>query len=388
MELLLGLSQHLATVTDLAGYWQQVRAGLEPGIYDVPCVLVFGPAEQHNEGSAFLMDDGIQPETWQLEGSMGYPEGFALPEYLDRNSPMEGVPSLLTLATHASGPTLLSLSDGSLPPSFMATCTSRGFGESCTMAILCPIRPMMGDKCLGFLVLGVNPRRPYDTDYQTFADLVVRQLSASMAAMLLAAEQVRRTETRAALAKKQLSEQLAIRTNEVARSELKFRQMWDLAPVAMFNLDINGALIYANDLYYKMTGQDKSTASGVTWASEVDSQDLQLIEEQWIKLTKDAQPVSFEVRLRTEWRPPGAELVSSKRSTAERTWILSAAYPEFDANRNVIGVAGCFTDISHQKWAEGVQSRRTQEALELKKQQEMFIDMVSNTEAILYAERV
>lgn len=42
------------------------------------------------------------------------------------------------------------------------------------------------------------------------------------------------------------------------------------------------------------------------------------------------------------------------------------------------GVLGCLTDISRQKWAEGFQARRTDEAIELKRQQENFMDMTSH----------
>jgi signal transduction histidine kinase len=44
----------------------------------------------------------------------------------------------------------------------------------------------------------------------------------------------------------------------------------------------------------------------------------------------------------------------------------------------VKGVLGCLTDISRQKWAEGFQARRTDEAIELKRQQENFMDMTSH----------
>jgi signal transduction histidine kinase/AmiR/NasT family two-component response regulator len=44
----------------------------------------------------------------------------------------------------------------------------------------------------------------------------------------------------------------------------------------------------------------------------------------------------------------------------------------------VVGVYGCLTDISKQKWTEGFQKRKMLEAIELKRQQENFIDMTSH----------
>lgn len=49
-----------------------------------------------------------------------------------------------------------------------------------------------------------------------------------------------------------------------------------------------------------------------------------------------------------------------------------------DADGQLISVSGCTIDISTQKWAELEQSRKIEEALETKRQQENFIDMTSH----------
>jgi signal transduction histidine kinase/AmiR/NasT family two-component response regulator len=60
------------------------------------------------------------------------------------------------------------------------------------------------------------------------------------------------------------------------------------------------------------------------------------------------------------------------------TVVLAAAYADKSESGTVKGVLGCLTDISRQKWAEGFQARRTDEAIELKRQQENFMDMTSH----------
>lgn len=382
MELLLGLSQHLAAVNDISEYWQQVIAGLEPGVHDIPSLLIFGHEEPQQESLSFMAND-TRVKKWQLKGSLGYPADLALPQFIDCDSTSDELQSLVGIMGNMSGPVLLRQEDGSLPASFIASKTLRGFGDRCDSAILCPIRPVNDDKPVGFLIIGVNPRRRYDSDYQVFADLLVRQLAASMAAMLLVVDQVQRTEARAALAKKQLSEQLAIRTIEVANSEQKFRRMADLAPVAMYHFDAHGSLKYANDLYHEMAGLVEGAEKdlGHTWGQTIAAEDVALAQEQWMKLIEEGRPVSFEVRLQAPRVPVKADRMGlPQASTTELRWIIVAAYPELDAQKRVIGVAGCFTDISRQKWAEGVQNRRMQEALELKRQQEAFIDMVRSCE--------
>jgi len=47
-----------------------------------------------------------------------------------------------------------------------------------------------------------------------------------------------------------LSKKLAIQTHEAFEVEARFRRMADLAPVGMFHIDPQGALIYANEEYY------------------------------------------------------------------------------------------------------------------------------------------
>ena len=59
-------------------------------------------------------------------------------------------------------------------------------------------------------------------------------------------------------------------------------------------------------------------------------------------------------------------------------WILCSAYPELDADKEVIEIVGNVTDISKQKWAEDVQKHRMDSALESKKHLEHFIDVTSH----------
>jgi signal transduction histidine kinase/CheY-like chemotaxis protein len=55
-----------------------------------------------------------------------------------------------------------------------------------------------------------------------------------------------------------------------------------------------------------------------------------------------------------------------------------SAYPEKNGEGGLKSVFGSLTDISQQKWAEDFQKRRMEEAIELKRQQENFIDITSH----------
>lgn len=94
---------------------------------------------------------------------------------------------------------------------------------------------------------------------------------------------------------------------------------------------------------------------------------------EWAKLLS-GESVSFELRLRRQYI--AEEFVDGERVDGH-CWILAAAYPERSTDGSVIGILGCLTDISRQKWMEGFRTRKMLEAVELKRQQENFIDMTS-----------
>jgi hypothetical protein len=95
---------------------------------------------------------------------------------------------------------------------------------------------------------------------------------------------------------------------------------------------------------------------------------------EWSELL-GGETVSFELRLRRSF--VAEEFVSGEKVEGS-TWIIAAAYPECLEDGTVVGILGCITDISRQKWMEGFQTRKMMEAVELKRQQENFIDMTSH----------
>lgn len=94
---------------------------------------------------------------------------------------------------------------------------------------------------------------------------------------------------------------------------------------------------------------------------------------EWAKLLS-GQSVSFEIRLRRSF--VAEELFDGEEVKGE-AWILAAAYGERNDDGTITAILGCLTDISRQKWMEGFQKRKMIEAVELKRQQENFIDMTS-----------
>jgi len=111
-----------------------------------------------------------------------------------------------------------------------------------------------------------------------------------------------------------------------------------------------------------------------SWYDVILESDYPVMDKEWAKLLSGSD-VSFELRLKQPFVAE-TELVNGEKAEGH-TWIIASAYPEMVGD-TVVGVLGCITDISRQKWMEGFQTRKMLEAVELKRQQENFIDMTSH----------
>lgn len=98
-------------------------------------------------------------------------------------------------------------------------------------------------------------------------------------------------------------------------------------------------------------------------------EDKPVVEEAWKRLLNDKKSIIQEFRFMAARELHGHPI---------QTWALMSAYPEKDDSGTVKAIFGCITDISQQKWAENFQKQRRDEAMELKRQQENFIDMTSH----------
>ena len=156
--------------------------------------------------------------------------------------------------------------------------------------------------------------------------------------------------------------------------EIRFRRMADMAMVGMFEVGADGTLNYANDTWYEMTGYPRGDFPPLDWVKVIREDDRGWFADTWSRLTS-GETLTFEIRFVKPY-------VSDDFIDGERlkgvTWAAAAAYAEIDAEGNVKNVLGTIVDISRHKWMLDFQERRKQEAIELKRQQEAFMDMTSH----------
>ena len=370
------IGEKTASAREVSSFWGLVIEGLRYNEFDAPLVLVYSLADDSSsdDGASASSATLGQSKHCLLEGSLGVPTGHPVaPERIDLKSGKEGFASAFRLAMTSDKPVILSEDGNTLDTSLLQGIQWRGWGDPSRTIVICPIRPTTGESTLGFLVMATNPRRPYDEDYSLFVQLVGRQLATSIASVVLFEEEIRRGEEAAKLAAQdriELSNQLAARTKEAAESENKFTRMAQLVPVGMFMADSQGQVTYCNDTWYDIAKQPRGEEIGDRWAAAIHPEDLPVVERNWKAMLENLQPISVQFRFKHPWR--------DKTGNTGDTWVLANSYPEKGPDGKLKCIFGSITDISSQKFVEDLQKRRMEEAIELKRQQENFIDITSH----------
>lgn len=376
MLTLRAIGESVSTASTVSDFWQLAQKGLQYNELDVPFSLIYSVVDELTQSDVSSAHSALSAPPLQLtlESSSGVPEDHpSAPRLLDLRSSDDGFAPYMKQSIAMGGcDIVLSKDDETLPPHLVEGFQWGGFGDACKTVVVHPITPTSGDAPTAFIVLGVNPRRPYDDEYRLFIHLLARQLGTSLASVLLFEEEIKRGQHAARLAaldRQELSMQLLLRTQEASESEYRFTRMAEFAPVGMFIADALGTVIYCNDMWSRISGHSRNQDIVSAWMDSVRDEDRGRLESEWASLLKDKETISVEFRFNSRQR---------KDETTIDTWVLMSAYPEKNSDGSLASIFGCITDISSQKWAEKVQDERRQEAVELKRQQENFIDITSH----------
>ncbi|KAL8700823.1 MAG: hypothetical protein Q9224_000784 [Gallowayella concinna] len=367
------VGEKTAAARDLHGFWQKVLEAVAWNEYDAPFVMIYSVADDP-ESDASSTESGLGIKHCTLECTLGVPEGHkAGPPHIDLKTGNHLWGQVFREAMKSSKPLVLQTENGTLDAELLEGIQWRGFGEECRAAVCCPIHLTGGDSILGFLVMGLNPRRPYDDDYSLFVQLLGRQLTTSVASVVLFEEEIARGERAAQLAaldRSDLSKRLAIQTQQAVESETKFTRMAEFAPVGIFIADEHGDYTYCNDTFYEITRIPKGGAGTANWMDFIKNEDRSMVKSLWSDLVQHARPFSREFRFKAPWE--------DHKGNKSDTWVLASAFPEKNNDGRLQIIFGSITNISQQKWAEHLEKRKMEEAVEMKRQQENFIDITSH----------
>ncbi|KAI1609366.1 sensory transduction histidine kinase [Exophiala viscosa] len=370
------IGERIAAARKVPQFWALLLEGLEFNEYDAPMVLVYSLNEDtsDNDAASSTSSGGASNKVCFLEGALGIPPGHkAAPEVIDMKTGTAGFASSFRQALTTDRPIVLRVDDGTLQAEMLEGIEWRGFGDPSKIVVIAPVRPTTGESTLGFLVMATNPRRPYDEDYDLFVQLLGRQLATSIASVVLFEEEIKKGERAAQLAAQdriELNNQLVARTQQAVEAENKFTRMAELAPVGIFIGDADGKINFVNDAWYSITSFPRDLMVEDEWIEYVADEDQPKVREAWKTMLDKRCAVSLEFRFKTPWR--------DKPGNTGLTWVLTSASPERDEDGQTHRIFGSMTDISAQKFAESLQTRRMEEAVELKRQQERYIDTTSH----------
>ncbi|KAL1800773.1 hypothetical protein ACET3X_001115 [Alternaria dauci] len=171
--------------------------------------------------------------------------------------------------------------------------------------------------------------------------------------------------------KSQEAAQAQVEALEKARlAERKFARFAQVSPTAIYIYVPESGMNYANDQFFELTGHAHAPVSKDEWFNLVSDEDVEKVKQDWEGMFKLGKSSGVQFRLKKTW--------VNQDGIRSNIWVQSSSYPELDESGKVISIMGTLFDISHFKWAENVQRRRIDEALEAKRQQENFIDMTSH----------
>ena len=229
-----------------------------------------------------------------------------------------------------------------------------GFGEPSKVVVVCPL--ITRQSTLGFYVQGVNPRRPFDETMRQSIEDLARQLEAKWAS---------------SISKQDLERRQHALEQRASDSEKKLRHLAQSAPVGMVQVGIDCNIQWANDQFYDISGHDRSNPDMAAFRDVLAEDEGQSGVGLLRQLFNGARSEPCELRLRRHWKPPVKEDEDTEATSA---WMLVMCFPQMRDGRMQHSLV-YVTDISHQKWAEGIQSRNAAAATLAKKRQEEFIDV-------------
>ncbi|ORY55292.1 uncharacterized protein BCR38DRAFT_357073 [Pseudomassariella vexata] len=376
MRMLIDLGHVLVTARDTKLYWRKTMQALEAcdPSYDIPFAIIYsvenGPSSSHGVTSP----DRVK-NLCHLEACLGVPKGHPLiPQTLAPETSNQGLSAAFKEALKTQNPTLLHTKDNSLPEALLGGLDWRGFKDPCRSAIICPIRPTTEEHVMGVLVLGLNPRRPYDHDYQQYISLLNQKVTTTLASTVLIQEEARRNRNiaeQAAYDEAQLKEKLAAQTKHATDSMSKFQSIAEFVPVGMCFGDGQGNITFANEAWHRITGVPRTgkITQGSFW-SRIVEEDRQNVDRAYKEMERagaatiefrvqreDDGPVQYPIGSSPSFEKAGMDLA---QGNPQERHVLAALKAECAPDGTILRVLACLTDVTLHKEAAEQAIRRAQ----------------------------
>jgi signal transduction histidine kinase/CheY-like chemotaxis protein len=315
--------------------YEHIMKSLEVDPLDIPMAILYEADTDAQPGRTVL----------RLRGQLGLPEGHAL---LRDGQDLEDLVGTAPMCRESMSGRVVTMVDARFDG-------VKWLGSGQPTDTVVTVALSTGVRLFGFLTVGTNPCRPFDSTCEQFIKDLTRMAS-SVIASAWDAENLRRRQDKL--------------KSELEFSDMKVRHLVQHASVGMAHAKNDGKIIWANDMFFTLAGGIPGHHNTVDSIYDVFlDEDRQKAVHVWSRILDGENHVSAELRLKRLFVPPVGD--------PEPAQIQVLAFPYKEHGITVSGMA-CTTEISRLKWAEAWQARIAEDARAAKKQQEAFIDVVSH----------
>lgn len=193
MTVLTRVSVSTAGSRSVEEFWSLAFEVLRTNEEDFPFMAIYAAMVGEDSGSNYSGWSGPVNKTYRLVDTLNVPRNHPLALPAIKLNEDIGLAKHLRTAAQSNNIVALHNHDGSLPQE-MYQGLELVAGEPCRTIVMLPIQHIESEGVIGFLVTGINPRRPYDSDTAIFLQILSRMLGASMAAAVLVEEEIRRSK--------------------------------------------------------------------------------------------------------------------------------------------------------------------------------------------------
>lgn len=173
---------------DLETYRNLVLDTLATNDKDIPLAILYSVEQQ--DAVPKIPESLETSRKCFLKGTLGLPFNHPVaPARLDLTHSSDGSIPYLRNTAKSREPTLLHIDDIPFSQYFSYDIQWRGCGDPCRSLVICQFL-LTSENVLGFLIVGLNPRRPYDEDYQLFIQVMNRLFATSLASIVLFEEEI------------------------------------------------------------------------------------------------------------------------------------------------------------------------------------------------------
>lgn len=377
-SLVVAINDGVQNASNMSEFWQVTMRELQNGPSDVVYALLFTPVD----GSSPLNTPALhqtRSTEYRLTDSIGFesaPYGSDF-SYLSNGSSEREHP--LANAMHEchrkDRVIILDADTGSLPEKLNVAIPGRGFDDVVTRAAIFPVSSLHGQP-IGFMVLGLSPRRPLDERTLTFTQ-VIRDCLIKGAAISALPLSARRNQKQMDELHQALLARLHESKLESHRLSERFQRVSDSAPIGMFISSPDGVKkLYVNDAYLELAGVKREDVNNPdAWVGLICDEDKDRVFAATRQIVNKHQP--FMVEFKTNMLYKVIDEVTGHPILVPQ-YLRTTCIPEFDDEGTMTCIQGWVTNISQERFSQTLLNSRLDEVMASKQNAENFIDMVSH----------